>query len=546
MQTSFELGQNNLDAGPPITGEIISPNLSVPEADPMVGKVLNGRFTVLELIGSGGMGRVYKALQAPLERIVAIKILNPQYAGGRDPGFQKRFFLEASLTSKLHHSNTITIIDYGRTNEGIFFIAMEYLHGATLAEMLASKGPLPWTRVLSITQQVCRSLREAHKQGIVHRDLKPANIMLLHEDSEQDMVKVLDFGLVKSFAPDSRTAEERELTQAGVLLGSPMYMAPEQAKNQVDPRSDVYSLGLVVYQMLTGKPPFRSKEPIDLILKHVKEAPPPMRTVKQDLQVPRELEAVVMRCLEKDPAKRFQSMEEMLEGLRRAGAAGGLTGTLSRPSVLSSGSRDAKTYRALATAEGNGEPTLAVHTRPAPRTAPAAPFKKAGRPFKISLVAALVLLPIVAATLWTVGETPVPEVGVARDIPTPTKAIPPPLPVEAKTTETVAAMTVPAAPVKVEGSPKMVHFVVSSAPSGATVTIDGRNLGKTPLQFDLEPNPEGIATAQLVLSLDGFERTTVMASGSGPEVVLNQQLLKKSRVRKISSTATGYKDDPYQ
>src|SRR6266571_4750950 len=195
-------------------------------ADPLLGKVLNGRFTILEPLGVGGMGRVYKALQAPLDRLVALKVLNPHYGGGKDPGFQKRFFLEASLTSKLHHPNTITVHDYGRTDDGIFYIAMEYVEGQTLASLILKEGKLHWTRALHIAQQICRSLREAHKFGVVHRDLKPANVMVLSEESESDMVKVLDFGLVKSFMPDhAKSADETELTQAGVLLGSPLYMA---------------------------------------------------------------------------------------------------------------------------------------------------------------------------------------------------------------------------------------------------------------------------------------------------------------------------------
>ena len=238
----------------------------------MIGKVLNGRFTVLERIGSGGMGRVYKAMQAPLDRLVALKILNPMYSVEQDPAFAKRFFLEASVSSKLTHPNTITIFDYGRTEEGIFFIAMEYLQGRTLHQAIAVEGSLPPPRAIHIARQICRALREAHALGIVHRDLKPANVMLLHHGDDEDFVKVLDFGLVKFFAetPD-RGADEEELTQGGIFLGSPTYMAPEQAQNQADPRSDVYSLGIVLYHMLAGRPPFQGKAPMDIILKQVND-----------------------------------------------------------------------------------------------------------------------------------------------------------------------------------------------------------------------------------------------------------------------------------
>src|SRR5687767_7328186 len=147
--------------------------------DPLIGKVLNERFTILEPLGVGGMGKVYKAMQSPLDRIVALKVLNPKYSGTKDPGFERRFFLEAAMTAKLHHPNTITVHDYGRTEDGVYFIAMEHVDGETLQARLARDITLPWPRALHIAGQIARSLREAHKAGMIHRDLKPANVMLL-------------------------------------------------------------------------------------------------------------------------------------------------------------------------------------------------------------------------------------------------------------------------------------------------------------------------------------------------------------------------------
>src|SRR5712692_3398540 len=177
--------------------------------DPLRRRVLNERFTLLEPIGSGAMGKVYKATQSPLDRIVALKVLNPSYANGKDAEFRKRFFLEASLTSKLHHPNTITVIDYGHTPDGIYYIAMEYLEGQTLSQLLTKSGAIPWARSLVIAEQICGSLREAHRLGVIHRDLKPSNVMLL-SNYEADMVKVLDFGLVKSFLAKNESAVDLE------------------------------------------------------------------------------------------------------------------------------------------------------------------------------------------------------------------------------------------------------------------------------------------------------------------------------------------------
>ena len=206
------------------------------ETDPLIGRVVNDRYRIVEQIGHGGMGRVYKAQQSPLDRVVALKVLGAGH--DRDPNFYKRFFLEASVTAKLTHPNTITLYDYGRTDDGIFFIAMEYLAGRTLSAAMQQDGPLAQERVIHVAQQICRSLREAHALGIIHRDLKPANVMLLRQHDDHDFVKVLDFGLVKFFSGENQV--ENDITNAGTFMGSPHYIAPEQARNQnPDQRCDI-------------------------------------------------------------------------------------------------------------------------------------------------------------------------------------------------------------------------------------------------------------------------------------------------------------------
>ncbi|MBW2253027.1 MAG: serine/threonine protein kinase, partial [Deltaproteobacteria bacterium] len=217
--------------------------------DPLVGKLLD-RYRILGLIARGGMGRVYRAHQENLERVVALKTLDAQ-AGGDEDEFRQRFSLEASLCAKLSHPNTVRIFDYGTTDEGVCYIAMEFLEGRSLHQVIKEEAPFEPLRAIRLVKQICGSLAEAHDQQIVHRDLKPGNIILTCHGEEGEFPKVLDFGLVKALN------QETEVTQAGALLGSPMYMSPEQVQNEpVDPRTDVYSLGVILFIMLTGEPPF--------------------------------------------------------------------------------------------------------------------------------------------------------------------------------------------------------------------------------------------------------------------------------------------------
>ncbi|NPC84657.1 serine/threonine protein kinase, partial [Pyxidicoccus fallax] len=360
------------------------------EEDPLLGRVLNERFRILETLGSGGMGRVYKAMQAPLDRLVALKVLSPQYGEGKDPGFQKRFFLEASVTAKLRHPNTVTVIDYGKTDDGIYYIAMEYLEGLTLGQLLTQVGPLPWARALNITQQIARSLREAHKVGLIHRDLKPANVMVLNQETDHDVVKVLDFGLVKSFIGDAGPIpQDTSLTQAGIILGSPQYMAPEQARNVADPRSDVYSLGVVLYQMLMGRPPFLAAQSIDVIVKHINEPPPAFGSIWPSHGVPAEVEALVMKCLAKIPAERYQSMDDVMDAMRRVASTVGVSGVFSGARLTATGSGPISGPYG---APGSGPSTMALDI--SVDEAPTAPNRK---PLALALFGGSLLLGVSVA-----------------------------------------------------------------------------------------------------------------------------------------------------
>ena len=297
--------------------------------DPLIGRVIAERFRIVSLIARGGMGKVYKAEQAPLGRSCAIKVLNPNYNGDADPEFHRRFFREASITSRITHPNSVTIFDYGKTEDEIYYMAMEYLEGQTLHHALREVGTMHEDRVGRIAQQICRALREAHTLDVIHRDLKPANIFLSKHGDDEDFVKVLDFGLVKHLSE----RPEEQLTQTGLFMGSPKYMAPEQIQGgQVDARTDVYSLGIMMYEMLAGKVPFERPSSVNILMAHVGEPPPPMRAVNPNIVISPNFEELVMRCIAKDPNERYTTMDAVLQAIKQAHGVS-MTGQLAAVNV---------------------------------------------------------------------------------------------------------------------------------------------------------------------------------------------------------------------
>jgi len=269
-----------------------------------------GHYRLKRLLGSGGMGEVYLGEHQLLKRPCAIKVIRPGRTN--DPNVLARFEREVQATAHLTHWNTVEIFDYGRTEDGTFFYVMEYLPGLALAELVKGHGPLPASRAIHLLRQACDALHEAHAANLVHRDIKPGNIFISQRGGIHDVVKLLDFGLVKAVSGD----ESVELTQDGAITGSPLYMAPEQAMDtrKPDGRSDIYALGAVAYFMLTGRPPFEGEKAIQIIFAHAnEEVVPPSRL---NPQVPEDLEQVVLRCLEKKPEDRFANVEQLGKALR--------------------------------------------------------------------------------------------------------------------------------------------------------------------------------------------------------------------------------------
>ena len=259
-----------------------------------------GQYQLIRRIGVGGMGEVHLAEHVLLKQPVAIKLIRPERAG--DPGALERFEREVRATAKLKHWNTVQIYDYGYADDGTFYYVMEYLPGLTLEEIVARHGPLSPSRTIHFLRQICAALREAHGMNLVHRDIKPANVMMCERGGVYDVVKLLDFGLVRGGGPQAETMAEE-----GFVAGTPGYMAPEQATGRpIDGRTDIYALGAVAYFLLTGQHPFKRSSVIQVMLAQMTEEVPAPRLLRPGL--PMDLEGVIMRCLSKQPEQRFQDI----------------------------------------------------------------------------------------------------------------------------------------------------------------------------------------------------------------------------------------------
>lgn len=500
-------------------------------ADRRIGTTIAGRYRIERLVGRGGMGRVYRALQLPLRRAVAVKILSPEFQA-RDPQFVRRFFLEAASAAKLSHPSSITVFDYGESEAGELFIAMEYLPGQPLSRVISREGLFSPERVLAVSMQICRALREAHGKGIIHRDLKPGNILLMDQGDDGDLVKVLDFGLVKLFSPGGDEADGLDvdtdpdmqggLTKAGMFLGSPKYMSPEQIQgHELDPRTDIYSLGVLMYQMCTGHPPFEGPSSVDVIYRHVNE-PAPSVAAGGGSTAP-EVEQIIRRCLAKRPEDRFPDMGALLVHLKDAHR-------------LVTGSSVAETGFGISLDTLRPGPS-APSGRPRPMTRPRqavvreaafvdADLTGAGGPSEIRIRRG----PSIGTLLvWVAGIAFASTLGVLAYM--------------------IAKPPERATPAAAPAPRETVEIRLDSEPSGAEVFRDGQRLGVTPLSISVRADPEGRRVEQLVFEHPGYRDAVVEIPIGTSDVPVKARLAPEERPTVVPTPAAerpeSYKDNPY-
>ncbi len=469
------------------------------------GQVVGGRYTLRELLGVGGMdSSVWLAWQQSIQRAVAIKLLPP----ADDPSTE-RFARGARIASNLSHPNITVVHDYGTTDDGHLFLVMELLDGDTLHKAL-HQTHLPPARTIHIIDQVLRALDHAHRKNIVHRDIKPGNLYLTQQGDAPDFVKVLDFGIARYIDSSEDPVDKSEITMERQICGTPQYMAPEQvAFGQVDARTDIYALGVVMYRMLTGRLPFTSNSHHELFRMHLHSAPPPFQESKPDLDAPPELEGLVMRALAKSPDERFASAAEMRMALRQVRNQMGLPPELDEPSMPSSTHGWSMEANRPPARRGNGWLYAAL----------------------VILAAAVVALAVIRRPLGPVEPPPdekaaaatgQPTAGAEKASPPVAKpdaaprpdAAPPAAKPDAAPKPDAAAPAPDAAPpepdAEADDGPVYHRVSVYSQPKGAEVYWGGRSIGRTPLQTRLT---NGSHT--LTLKLAGYEDATWSLRASG-------------------------------
>ena len=415
--------------------------------DPLIGAMLGGKYVIEYRIALGGSGAVYRAIQQPIRRAVAVKVMRPDLNDIEQATFEERFLVEASQLGSLQHPNVVTVHDFGRTADGACFIVMELLEGETLKAAL-KHGPLSLEMGLDIALQLTRGLRHAHRAGMIHRDIKAGNAMLIPDGDGKFRAKLLDFGLVKFDGEASITGE-------GLFMGTPHYVSPEQARGMsADFRSDIYSLGVLMYRIFTGRLPYYSRNPMAIAIAHIQEPFPSMARRAPEVDVPSQIEAVVRKCMAKDPAERFPDAESLFVTLNELRTQ--LTPGLSPVETVSLPLQQTSKRSAWSMPLLVGAGLAAVGLMGVVAVGLLAVLPLSGAPEPVAVVAPA---PAVEA-----APEPVPEPDPVREVP----------------------------------------LLISSEPAGAEVLLEGLSIGTTPYAGKLRLEPDEALIQALRLELAGY------------------------------------------
>jgi len=504
--------------------------------DPLIGKVIGGHYRVDARIGEGGMGTVYRATQLVMKRQVALKVLRAQVPKEEKVQLVQRFRREALATSKLRHPNTVSVYDFGETSDGMLYMVLELLEGEILTDVLRSSAPLPVERVAYIGKQIAKSLAEAHEVGIVHRDLKPDNVFICNYHGDPDFTKVMDFGIARLLTGD----DGQQVTRTGMMVGTPRYIAPEQAMaRNVTPAADLYSLGVILFEMLHGRPPFQADSAMGLAMAHVNDPIPDVDIPGLPADLNAAWRGLVQALLEKSPKKRPQQAGEVAHWLSQL-------------------ELDARRYRMEGrsgswTVELREAPS--TYEGPSPRSTVTVSRATSGDRSALWIAAAAVLFmalggglaywlitlgdpaassnnpPVAAATA---PETP-PTANTRHELPpaerpaaeTPKVAeakptAPEPTPTATEPTREEAPAPAEVAPVAV---PQKARLTLSTRPTGAEVKRGDEPLCKTPCDVELDP----ATNAELILTLAGYEDHHFFVDLVAGETVEEQLTLVKVR-----------------
>jgi eukaryotic-like serine/threonine-protein kinase len=444
--------------------------------DPLIGSTIDGRYVIEALLGQGGMGYVYAARHAIIDKRVAIKVLRADQSQA-DESAAQRFLVEAKAASKIGHQNIVDITDFGVLPDGQAYFVMEFLDGPTLGKIMHEGGPLAALRAIGIVVQIARGLQAAHDKGIIHRDLKPENVFVLERDGQRDVCKIVDFGIAKD------VAHKKKLTQVGMVLGTPEYMSPEQATGQpTDHRVDMYALGCILYEMLCGEVPFKGDTATKTLTMHVFTPVVPPSQRRTDLQIPPPIEAVCLRAMQKKAGERFADLREMMAALER------VEGEL-RGGNENSGPRSTR-----------AKPRTLPQAQPLPAPSPSSmedlvPARKSRAALYVGAAAAVALALFGTALAVSRNRTSTPQppvVAVPPSSPTPPVAVPKP----------------PSLPV----APATVEIALRTRPAGAEVLEGNERLGVSPLQLK---RPRGSEATTFTFRLNGYKEETreIVASG---------------------------------